>query len=190
MPGRAKDRVRRVRGAHGSYREGPKPYIAGRKSAYSVRYKGEGQRAVSGVRLPARVAAAFGVEREAAAHFGTEGRTYRSGDVVLRHRQGTTGLRWTTGVLHVVSHPGVQPGQGRYAFLTQLCAFTHAPIVICSASPALQCADYHMRGFAAYLEEPFDLAELITLLASLCPLPAEQGRPTDRALVTALQETA
>ena len=90
----------------------------------------------------------------------------------------------------ILSHPGVQPGHDRYAFLTQLCALTHAPIVICDAAPALQYADYHMRGFAAFLEEPFDLDDLITLVASLCPLPAEQGRPTDRALVTALQETA
>jgi hypothetical protein len=62
--------------------------------------------------------------------------------------------------------------------------------VICDTVPALQYADYHARGFAAFLEEPFDLDERITLVASLCPLPAEQGRPTDRALVTALQDTA
>src|SRR2546429_6017585 len=82
----------------------------------------------------------------------------------------------------VLSHPGVPPGQDPYAFLTQLCALTHAPIVICAAVPALQYAEYQTRGFAAFLEEPFDLAELITLVAALCPLPAEQGRPTDRAL--------
>ena len=90
----------------------------------------------------------------------------------------------------ILSHPGVQPGQDRYAFLTQLGALTHAPVVICAAAPALQYADYHTRGFAAFLEEPFDLDDLITLAASLCPLPTEQGRPTDRALVTALRETA
>ena len=90
----------------------------------------------------------------------------------------------------ILSHPGVQPGQDCYAFLTPLRALTHAPIVICHAGPAWQYADYHTRGFAAFLEEPFDLADLITLVASLCPLPAEQGRPTDRALATALQETA
>jgi len=90
----------------------------------------------------------------------------------------------------VLSHPGVHPGHDRYAFLTQLRALTHAPIVICAAAPALQYAEYQTRGFAAFLEEPFDLDDLITLVASLCPLPAEQGRPTDRALVTALQDTA
>ena len=90
----------------------------------------------------------------------------------------------------ILSHPGVQPGHDRYAFLTQLGALTHAPVVICAPAPALQYADYQTRGFAAYLEQPFDLADLITLVASLCPLPTEQGPPTDRALVTALQETA
>ena len=90
----------------------------------------------------------------------------------------------------VLSHHGVQPGQDRYAFLRQLCALTHAPIVICAAAPALQYADYQTRGFAAFLEEPFDLDELITLVAALCLLPAEQGRPTDRVRVTALQEMA
>ena len=47
------------------------------------------------VRLPARVAAAFGVAQEVTALPGTERRTYRGGDVILRHGAGGAELLWT-----------------------------------------------------------------------------------------------
>jgi uncharacterized protein (TIGR02569 family) len=54
---------------------------------------------VSEVRLPAQVAAAFGVDEEAADLPGTERRTYRSGNVVLRHGSGGSGLLWSIELL-------------------------------------------------------------------------------------------
>jgi uncharacterized protein (TIGR02569 family) len=53
----------------------------------------------SSVRLPARVADAFGVTSEVIALPGTESRTFRSGDVVLRQGQSESALLWTMTVL-------------------------------------------------------------------------------------------
>jgi uncharacterized protein (TIGR02569 family) len=49
--------------------------------------------------LPARVAAAFGVEREVVALAGTEGRTYRSGNVILRQGHRGSAARWALPLL-------------------------------------------------------------------------------------------
>ncbi len=61
---------------------------------------------MSEVRLPARVAAAFRVDQDAAALPGTERRTYRSGDVVLRHGSGGSGLLWLMAALDIVRAEG------------------------------------------------------------------------------------
>ncbi len=55
---------------------------------------------MSAILLPTHVAASFDVGREAIALSGTEGRTYRSGDVVLRHGQGGAEVLWTVRALH------------------------------------------------------------------------------------------
>ena len=61
---------------------------------------------MSEVRLPAHVAAAFGVDQDAAVLPGTERRTYRSGNVVLRHGAHGSGLLWSLEVLRSLSPEG------------------------------------------------------------------------------------
>jgi len=61
---------------------------------------------MSNVLLDARVAAAFGVEREAQALAGTEERTYRVGNVVLRDGVEGTALLWKIGVLRQIQEDG------------------------------------------------------------------------------------
>ncbi len=53
-----------------------------------------------------------------------------------------------------------------YAWLERLRAATAAPIVICSGHPVILFADYALRGFAAYLPKPFDLDEVVYMVAS------------------------
>jgi len=45
----------------------------------------------------------------------------------------------------------------------------HAPVVICGRCPEVFYADHRSRGYAAFLEEPFDVQRLINLVAALCP---------------------
>jgi uncharacterized protein (TIGR02569 family) len=59
---------------------------------------------VSGVRLPAHVAAAFGVDQEITALPGTEGRTYLGGNVVLRQGASGNDAFWSMDVLAAI-HP-------------------------------------------------------------------------------------
>jgi uncharacterized protein (TIGR02569 family) len=61
---------------------------------------------MSNVLLDAHVAAAFGVEREVKALPGTEGRTYRAGNVVLRRGVEDTALLWKIGVLRHIQGDG------------------------------------------------------------------------------------
>jgi uncharacterized protein (TIGR02569 family) len=58
----------------------------------------------SEVRLPAHVAAAFGVDQEVTALPGTEGRTYRGGNVVLRQGASGNHALWSMDVLDAL-HP-------------------------------------------------------------------------------------
>jgi CheY-like chemotaxis protein len=70
----------------------------------------------------------------------------------------------------VLSNPFAPP-QDPYAFLEQLRPLTAAPIVICSAAPAL-FAQSQTRGYAAFLAAPFNLNDLLTVVQALCPVPA------------------
>ena len=67
----------------------------------------------------------------------------------------------------VLTNPFVSVRDDPYAQLANLRAATTAPIVICSGHPAARYADYPARGYAAFLQEPFDLQDLINLVASL-----------------------
>jgi CheY-like chemotaxis protein len=66
------------------------------------------------------------------------------------------------GAFHLVlSNPFAESQACPYAFVEHLRALTAAPIVICSAAPPRRYADYHTRGYAGFLAEPFDLTDLI-----------------------------
>lgn len=64
----------------------------------------------------------------------------------------------------VLSSPCVQSLSAPYAWLDCLRAQTSAEIVICTRGPAAHYADFQARGFAAVLEEPFDLQDLIDVV--------------------------
>ena len=55
-----------------------------------------------------------------------------------------------------------------YAWLDRLRAVTSASTVICTRDRASLFAAYREHGFAAVLEEPFDLRALTALATSLC----------------------
>lgn len=67
----------------------------------------------------------------------------------------------------VLSNPFTNPQHAPYAELDRLRAATTAKIVICSGYAAALYSDYHARGYAAFLQEPFDLQTLINMVASL-----------------------
>jgi DNA-binding NtrC family response regulator len=69
----------------------------------------------------------------------------------------------------VLSTPFTHAPVASYAWFDELRIHTHAPIVICARCRPLTYADHHRRGYAAFLEEPFDVEELIDLVAVLCP---------------------
>lgn len=80
---------------------------------------------------------------------------------------------WQDGAFDLVlSVPFTDPLDAPYAWLDCLRARTQVPIVICARCPTLFYADYHARGFAAFLEEPFELQQLIDIVAALCPSQA------------------
>lgn len=80
----------------------------------------------------------------------------------------------------ILSTPLAPPGteEDGYAWLEQLRAHARAPIVICVREPGARYAGYAARGFAAVLEEPFDLRDMLSRVAALCQRrasPDEQG---------------
>ncbi len=72
----------------------------------------------------------------------------------------------------VLSIPFMDPLDDPYLWLDRLHSRTSTPVVICARCPALFYADHRERGYAAFLEEPFDVQQLIDLVAALCPEPA------------------
>ncbi len=78
----------------------------------------------------------------------------------------------------VLSIPFADPLNDPYAWLDHLRTRTQIPIVICARCPALFYPDHRERGYAAFLEEPFELQQLIDLVAALCPGPATPAAPT------------
>ena len=77
----------------------------------------------------------------------------------------------------VLSIPFTDPLDAPYLWLDHLRRQTSTPIVICARCPALFYADHRERGYAAFLEEPFDVQQLIDLVAALCPDPATPTAP-------------
>lgn len=80
----------------------------------------------------------------------------------------------------ILSTPLAPPGmeEDGYNWLERLRAHTRAPIVVCVRELATRYADYAARSFAAVLEEPFDLSDMLNRVAALCQHPAspdEQG---------------
>ena len=69
----------------------------------------------------------------------------------------------------VLSVPFTDPVDAPYAWLDRLKGAVHAPVVICGRCPEVFYADHRSRGYAAFLEEPFDVQRLINLVAALCP---------------------
>ncbi len=67
----------------------------------------------------------------------------------------------------VLSNPFADPNRSPYAWLEILRQETTALIVICSGYPASFFADHRRRGFSAFLQEPFNLQDLVNLVASL-----------------------
>ncbi len=70
----------------------------------------------------------------------------------------------------VLSTPFTHAPAAPYVWFDELCAYTRAPIVICARCRPLAYADYRRRGYAAFLEEPFDVEDLINVVAAVCPL--------------------
>ncbi len=81
-------------------------------------------------------------------------------------------LRGPAGFDLVLSVPFTDPLHDPYAWLDHLRTRTGRPVVICARCPALFYPDHRRRGYAAFLEEPFELQQLIDLVAALCPGPA------------------
>ncbi len=73
----------------------------------------------------------------------------------------------------VLSVPFTDPADAPYAWLDRLKGKVAAPVVICARCPDVFYADHRHRGYAAFLEEPFDVQRLIDLVAALCA-PASQ----------------
>jgi len=75
----------------------------------------------------------------------------------------------------VLSVPFTDPVDAPYAWLDRLKGAASAPVVICARCPDVFYADHRSRGYAAFLEEPFDVQRLIDLVAALCA-PAPQPK--------------
>lgn len=67
----------------------------------------------------------------------------------------------------ILSSPLTNPQHAPYAELDRLRAVTSAKIVICSGYPARMFGDHRAHGYAAFLQEPFDLQTLVNMVASL-----------------------
>lgn len=72
----------------------------------------------------------------------------------------------------VLSQPFTNSPSEPYEQLDDLRANTTAPIVICSRHAPARFTGYRERGYAGYLAEPFELQDLIALVASVCHGPA------------------
>jgi DNA-binding NtrC family response regulator len=59
------------------------------------------------------------------------------------------------------------PLERPYAWLDRLRARTRAPIAICTRHPAWRYADYHVRGFAAVIEEPCEVQVILEMIARI-----------------------
>lgn len=66
----------------------------------------------------------------------------------------------------MLSAPCAPPG-APYAWLACLRASTRAAIVICTRHPAALYADHRARGFAAVIEEPCELQDVLDVVACL-----------------------
>ena len=87
-------------------------------------------------------------------------------DRLSRHRTGTGAYDL------VLSAPFADPLAAPYAWLDNLRIAAVAPVVICARCPGVFYVDYRDRGYAAFLEEPFDLETLIGLVSALCSRPS------------------
>jgi DNA-binding NtrC family response regulator len=63
------------------------------------------------------------------------------------------------------------PSENAYIWLAVLKTLTPAPIVIPSGWPAGTFEDWDGRGFAAVLPKPFDLDDIVTLVARVLAAP-------------------
>lgn len=59
------------------------------------------------------------------------------------------------------------PHRAPYTWLSRLRAWTQAPIVICTRNAAGCFADHRARGYAAVVEEPCDLQDIVDAVACL-----------------------
>ncbi len=94
-----------------------------------------------------------------------------------RSALGALALRGPAAFDLVLSVPFTDPAHDPYAWLDHLRARTRIPIVICARCPAFFYPDHRRRGYAGFLEEPFELQQLIDLVAALSSRPAT---PTTR----------
>jgi len=67
----------------------------------------------------------------------------------------------------VLSNPFSDHRREQYAWLDRIVERTTGAVVICSRHPATFFSDHRARGFAAFLQEPFNLQDLVNLVASL-----------------------
>lgn len=75
----------------------------------------------------------------------------------------------------VISAPFSEPLYAPYAWLDRLWACSAAPIIICGRHPAVFYSDHRRRGYAAYIEEPCDMRDLIDAVATVSARPTRPG---------------
>jgi two-component system response regulator QseB len=75
----------------------------------------------------------------------------------------------------IISDASLARNGNPLAWLNELRALTAVPIVIVSAWPQALLADYAERGFAAVLEKPFDLDDLLAVVRRQASAPAGAG---------------
>lgn len=76
----------------------------------------------------------------------------------------------------VLSAPCASP-ETPYAWLARLRASTRAAIVICTRHPAGLYADHRARGFAAVIEEPCEVQDVLDVMACLHPKAVAAAAP-------------
>jgi len=80
----------------------------------------------------------------------------------------------------VLSAPFTDPLDAPYTWLDCLRGRTAAPVVICARCPALFYTDHREHGYMAFLEEPFDVQDLIDLVAALYHEPGHERLSDER----------